>query len=79
MADYHERFAACHCHQNAREMARRHPELRYVEGYLVFPRPEPFADFKLPHAWNETAGGVVVDATGWAYAGQSFSYEPAPR
>lgn len=76
-AAYPERLPECHCRQNAREMVRRHPELQYVEGYLVFPRPEPFEDFKLEHAWNVIPGGVVVDATGWAYDNaRPFRYEP---
>jgi hypothetical protein len=79
MADYPERLPACHCHQNAREMVRRHPELRYVEGYLVFPRPEPFSNFRLAHAWNEV-DGRIVDSTAWAYESlRPFSYEPAPK
>jgi hypothetical protein len=48
-------------------MVALHPELRYVEGHLVFPRPDPFEEFRLAHAWNETPDGVIVDATGWAY------------
>ena len=32
MSSYAERLPACHCQANAREMAERHPELRYVEG-----------------------------------------------
>jgi hypothetical protein len=80
MADYHERLPEGHCLANARLMAELHPELAVVEGFLVFPRPEPFADYRLAHAWNETAGGRIVDATGWAYEGlRPFSYEPAPK
>jgi hypothetical protein len=78
MDGYPERLPACHCWQNARRMAELHPELAIVRGYLVFPRPEPFEDFRLAHGWNLAPDGTIVDATAWAYAGQSFSYEPAP-
>jgi hypothetical protein len=72
-----ERLPACNCWENARGMVRQHPELRYVSGYLVFPRPEPFEDHRLEHAWCETPDGVVVDPTGWAYDNlRPFRYEP---
>jgi hypothetical protein len=80
MSSYPERLPECQCHQNARQMVRLHPELRYVEGWLVFPRPEPFEPYKLDHAWNVTADGEVVDSTAWCYANAGqFRYEAAPR
>jgi hypothetical protein len=36
-ANYRERLPECSCFENAREMVKRHPELRYVEGWLIIP------------------------------------------
>jgi hypothetical protein len=78
MGGYSERLPEGCCHQNARCMAERHPELAYVEGYLVFPLAEPFGDYRLEHAWNETPDGTIVDSTAWPYD-PPFRYEAAPR
>ena len=76
MGSYPERLPECHCRQNARRMVTLHPELRYVEGHLVFPLADPFGEHRLEHAWNETPDGVIVDATGWAYDdARPFRYE----
>jgi hypothetical protein len=73
---YPERLAAGRCQENARRMVTLHPELRYVEGDLVFARPPGFEPFRLEHAWNVTPDGVIIDATGWAYDGlQPFQYQ----
>jgi hypothetical protein len=58
VSSYPERLPACHCWGNARLMVQRHPELRYVEGHLVWSRP---------YAWTETPDGQIIDPTGWAY------------
>ena len=42
MSSYPERLPECCCRENARLMTALHPELRYVEGWLVFARPDPF-------------------------------------
>ena len=77
MADYPERFAECHCQQNARRMAELHPELAVVHGYLVFPTAAGFEDHRLAHTWNVTPDGAIVDSTGWAYDSlRPFRYEP---
>jgi hypothetical protein len=78
MSAYPERFDECNCHANARRMVELHPELRYVEGWLVFPRPEPFEPFKLDHAWNVAPDGTIADPTAWPYH-PPFSYEAAPQ
>jgi hypothetical protein len=78
VADYPERFAECHCWENARRMAELHPELAVVEGFLVFPRAAGFEDYRLEHAWNLAPDGTVVDATAWAYEGlRPFRYAPS--
>jgi hypothetical protein len=48
-------------------MVTLHPELRYVEGHLIIPRPDGSEAYRLPHAWTVTPDGAVVDPTGWAY------------
>jgi hypothetical protein len=48
-------------------MVAAHPELSYVEGWLVFARPDPFEPYLLDHAWNVTPDDQIVDATGWVY------------
>jgi hypothetical protein len=75
MGSYPERFPACHCWENARQMVTLHPELRYVRGYLIFPRPDGTEAFRLEHAWNETPDGVIIDSTGWAYDDLRPSYQ----
>jgi hypothetical protein len=73
---YPERFPECRCRENARQMVMLHPELRYVEGHLVFPLAEPFGERRMEHAWNVTPDGSVVDSTGWAYENaRPFRYE----
>jgi hypothetical protein len=77
MSSYPERFPECHCWANARQMVTLHPELRYVEGHLIFPRPDGSEAYRLEHAWNETPDGVIIDATGWAYDDlRPFRYQP---
>jgi hypothetical protein len=75
MSGYPERLPATHCWQNARLMAQRHPELRYVEGWLVIPWPDGSEMFRLEHAWNETPDGSIIDATGWAYDDLPVRYQ----
>jgi hypothetical protein len=78
MGSYPERLPECHCRQNARRMVTLHPELRYVEGWLVFARPDPFEPYRLEHAWNVAPDGEVVDSTAWAYDGlRPFRYQAA--
>jgi hypothetical protein len=58
---------ACNCWENARTLARLHPELRYAAGWLVIPWPDGSEMFRLAHAWCVTADGEIIDPTGWAY------------
>jgi hypothetical protein len=75
---YPERLPECQCRENARRMVALHPELIYVEGWLVWTRPDPFEPHRLDHAWNETPDGEIVDATAWAYDNlRPFRYERA--
>src|SRR6266446_4717519 len=73
MNAYPERFPRGNCHQNARWMVQLHPELSYVQGYLVFTDPGEL-EHRVTHAWNETPDGLVVDSTAWAFEGQTLAY-----
>ena len=66
---YPERLPACRCWENARQMARLHPELRYTEGWLVIPWPDGSEMFRLEHAWCVAADGEIIDPTAHAYDG----------
>jgi len=78
MSAYPERAPACRCHQNARDLVRRHPELTYVEGHLVFDYQDDRGEmYRLDHAWAVTPAGDIIDPTAWPYAGQQFRYLPA--
>jgi hypothetical protein len=56
--DYPERFPVGACQQSARWMVKLHPELTYVEGYLVFIEPDG-TERRMEHAWNETPDGTA--------------------
>jgi hypothetical protein len=76
MSGYPERLPACNCWSNARMMARLHPELRYVAGWLIVPWPDGSEMFRLEHAWCAGPDGSIIDATAWPYADLRPSYLP---
>jgi hypothetical protein len=67
MSSYPERLPACNCWENARQMVTLHPELSYVAGWLIIPRPDGTEAYRLEHAWNVAPDGSIIDSTGWAY------------
>lgn len=80
MTSYDERLPHNNCRQNARWMTLMHPELTSVEGYLVFTDHDG-QEYRLPHSWNETPGGQIVDSTAWAFEDQALPhrYERDPE
>jgi hypothetical protein len=64
------------CYGNAISLAGQNDLLRYVEGFALAPSGE-----LIPHGWNATGGGVLIDSTwcntGLVYYGVEFSVERA--
>lgn len=73
MTNYDERLPRNNCFQNAQWMVLMHPELSYVEGYLVF-TDHGGREYRLLHAWNATPDGQLVDSTEWAFEDQALPY-----
>lgn len=67
------------CFHNSTQVARRHRQLRYAEGYAV-PSNVPVP---IHHAWNIDLDGNVIDTTwdkpGLAYFGVAFPVRDASR
>jgi hypothetical protein len=76
MSGYPERFAECNCWSNARRMTELHPELRYVEGWLIVPWPDGSEMYRLEHAWCVGPDGSIIDSTASPYADLRPSYLP---
>lgn len=81
MTEYPERLPRNNCAWNSHVMVLLHPELSFVEGYLVFTSPDG-SEFRMEHCWNAAPDGRVVDSTIWAVdeAGTlPYRYEPDPQ
>lgn len=79
MTDYDEQFPQGFCQVAARCMTEMHPELSYVEGYLVF-TSQYGQERRTEHCWNETPDGTVVDSVAWNFEDeQPYRYERDPE